>query len=301
MRGSEIRSHLTFVHAVLEGRHEATVFADRLDEPSRVLVCGTSGFWFPFGAADAAFLADLDAPDVDNAWIYATTREWKSALDTLDVEPSRRIGYSSDRAAPASDTVPDGYEVRVIDRYWADRFTDGIDPWVLGIWGGAERFVNKSFGVAATHDDRVVAIGAACAIGGGEAEIEAGTDPDHRKKGIGHRGVLPLHHRSAPSQPRTGMELRRRQRAVHGPRRPPRLHPHRRTPRLPNHPITTTARAARLPLSVPGGGSCRGRVLPPRAAEYHTAAGRVLPPTSPATLCAPRPLLIRSVFIKGSG
>ena len=185
MRGSEIRSHLTFVHAVLEGRHEATVFADRLDEPSRVLVCGTSGFWFPFGAADAAFLADLDAPDVDNAWIYATTREWKSALDTLDVEPSRRIGYSSDRAAPASDTVPDGYEVRVIDRYWADRFTDGIDPWVLGIWGGAERFVNKSFGVAATHDDRVVAIGAACAIGGGEAEIEAGTDPDHRKKGIG--------------------------------------------------------------------------------------------------------------------
>ena len=61
---------------------------EHLERPSRVLVCGESGFWLPFGAADAAFLADFDAPDVENAWIYATTGEWKRALDTLGIDHS---------------------------------------------------------------------------------------------------------------------------------------------------------------------------------------------------------------------
>jgi RimJ/RimL family protein N-acetyltransferase len=77
--------------------------------------------------------------------------------------------------------------LRPIDEELATRSEAGIDDFVQ-IWGGPTQFAERSFGVAVLSGDSLVAACTACAIGGHrgevEAEIDVGTAPAHRQKGL---------------------------------------------------------------------------------------------------------------------
>ena len=49
IRMSSVRSHLSLVHSVIEGRQNGAIFVDDVTEPKTVLVVPVSGFCFLFG------------------------------------------------------------------------------------------------------------------------------------------------------------------------------------------------------------------------------------------------------------
>lgn len=185
LEGVEIRSHLALAYALVEGRQGGIIFVDRVRRPRRAIYCGDSGFWFVAGEPDRSFLEEFVLPPIEVVTaLYATSRGWAGILDSLYGEPVRRRGFTSEGARARHTELPEGFALLPLDARLAARFSEGVDPWVLGVWGGVARFARESFGYGVVHDGEVVSIGTSCAIGGGEAEMEVGTDPRFRQMGL---------------------------------------------------------------------------------------------------------------------
>ena len=193
LQGVEIRSHLALAHAVLEGRQEGTIFVDDIACPQTALLCPRNGFFFPFGNAETGAL-DRFVPDllahhlVDKPLILATSAAWQGKLDSLFTVRGSRVGYDfPGRRVPLPDwreRVPPGLALERMTAAVVARWSEGIDPWVIQIWGGAEAFEARCFGCCLLAGGSIVSFATACGIGGGEAEVEVGTVPPYRGRGL---------------------------------------------------------------------------------------------------------------------
>jgi RimJ/RimL family protein N-acetyltransferase len=187
----EIRSHLALAHAVLEGRQEGVAF---VDDPARLrtaLLCPRNGFFFPLGdpktGAVDRFLPDLLAHHlVDKPLLIATSAAWQRKLDSLFAASALRTGYEYQRVALPDwrERVSPGLTMERMTAPVVARWNEGIDPWVIEIWGGAEAFEARCFGFCLLARGRIVSFATACGIGGGEAEVEVGTMPEYRGRGL---------------------------------------------------------------------------------------------------------------------
>jgi RimJ/RimL family protein N-acetyltransferase len=194
IRGSEIRSHLALAHALLEGRQDGVIYGNDATRPTTALVCPVSGFWFAFGdvgnGAAVRFLPRLlRSPLPDKPALYATSAAWREALDPLFESAISRPGFDweptpEQAGADPAPSLADGFELALMDARVADLWSEGLDPWVIDIWDGPERFAAACFGFAVMHEGRIVSFCTACGIGGGEAEVEIGTVPRFRRMGL---------------------------------------------------------------------------------------------------------------------
>jgi RimJ/RimL family protein N-acetyltransferase len=194
VKSAEIRSHLSLAFALMEGRQAGQIFVDDDRSPQTVLLCPDSGFWFLFGAPQtgcfAQFLPELLAEHlVGKCAVFATSAAWRHTLDRLFARTITRAGfeYRPFRAAPGPGwrlRLPDGFSLEPMTEEMIRKWHPGIDHWVIDIWGGAAPFAAEAFGFCLLSGDRVVSIAAACAIGGGEAEIEIGTVPEFQGRGL---------------------------------------------------------------------------------------------------------------------
>ncbi len=217
-----VAGHLAFAHALVEGGLPGRVFVDDRDDPRSALFCLENGFCLATGIADAA-LADQVIRALQSDWLtslqeqrllVATSDGWTAPLRELLPVEERRIEFRRAGVQPPAPTLPPGYRLEPLSAEAAAAFGSGIDPWVVRTMGGPGAFTHRSFGAVVWADDGSVAAACvACAIGGGEAEIEIGTDPRHRQRGLAvaagaafivacrERGLVPAWTCSATNEP----------------------------------------------------------------------------------------------------
>jgi len=185
--------HLAFAHALLDGALPGRVFVDDRSGPRSALLCPESGFYLATGLAHRE-LADQTIATLQARWltrlqesrvVVATNDGWASTLRTLLPSEEGRIEFHHNGSRQDRPDLPSGYRIEPLTEASAAAFGSGIDPWVVRTMGGPESFAARSFGaVVLSEDGSLASACVACAIGGGEAEIEIGTDPRHRRRGL---------------------------------------------------------------------------------------------------------------------
>jgi len=188
--------HMAFVHAVIEGRQPGHAFVDDTHAPRSALVFNHAGFAFALGRSRPdlvvpIFMALIDDPSIENqpTALWCTAPSWADALRPYFHEERSRDEFHFDAArAPIAVELAPGYRLQSMDEVLASRWGEGLDAWVVRIWGGPKQFAERAFGIAVLQGDDLVADCTVCAIGGPrperEAEIEIGTAPAHRRKGL---------------------------------------------------------------------------------------------------------------------
>ncbi len=185
--------HTTFAHAIIEGFLPGRVFVDEAGAPRSAFFCADDGFLLATGEANAAFadaaIAALQADYLGGLQearsLVATTAAWADVLRAIIPGQAARLEFHHRGVRAPVPPLPAGYRLEPVSIEAARRFGEGIDPWVVRTLGGPGEFAAKSFGAVVRADGGALAAAClACAIGGGEAEIEIGTDPRHRKRGL---------------------------------------------------------------------------------------------------------------------
>jgi RimJ/RimL family protein N-acetyltransferase len=189
---------MAFVHGVIARRMPGRVLVDDAASPRTALVLGASGFLFALGRPDADAVARA-VPDlleregrIEAAALWATSRAWEGALDGIFEKRTTRKEFRRDprHASLRVRPLPAAHRVVPLDRAIAARLGDSADDWLLRVWGGSDAFVEHSFGVAVLRGDELASFCAACAIGDGEAEVEVGTSPRERRRGLATHAAL---------------------------------------------------------------------------------------------------------------
>jgi RimJ/RimL family protein N-acetyltransferase len=194
----EDAGHMTFVHALLDGRMSGRVLVDDPRTPRTALVLHGSGFLFAIGAPDPGAVGgavpELLAREarLESPALWATSRVWENALDgVFELRTTRKeFVHAPGPRPPATRPLPPGHRVAPIDEPIAARFGGALDDWVVQAWGGPSALAARSFGYAVLSGDEPVSFCAACAIGGGEAEVEIGTAPRQRRRGFATHAAL---------------------------------------------------------------------------------------------------------------
>jgi hypothetical protein len=182
--------HMALVHGVLDGLMPGRFFVDDAHAPRTVVSCGEHGFWFGLGEPNGELvrhgLPELRAaigPYATELW--ATTDAWAEALNPLFAEHKSRNEY---HFVGPNDTLrsqlPPGFELVPLDVAIARKFEGAVDPWVVNIWGGPERFASMAFGWAVMRGDELARFCTTCGLGGGEAEVEIVTNDRYRRLGL---------------------------------------------------------------------------------------------------------------------
>jgi RimJ/RimL family protein N-acetyltransferase len=189
---AEEAGHTAFAHAVLDRMLPGRVFADQASNPAAAVICPDNGFLMGVGQPDRALaddalsvlMGDFLERHAESRLVVAPTDGWDQVLNGLLPVRSLRLEYRYVGPAPAP-ALPDGYALEPFSTKAARLFGRGVDPWVIRTLGGPDSAAARTFGAVVMAPDG--SLGAACiasAIGGGEAEIEIGTDPRHRKRGL---------------------------------------------------------------------------------------------------------------------
>lgn len=185
--------HTAFAHAVLDGWLPGMVFVDKAGHPGSALICPENGFLIAVGRADAAMAHEAFAVlqrellrvQCEDRLVVATTVEWDQALARMLPARGVRKEFQFRPAGDAGPPLPPGYRLEPVSERTAHLFGNGIDPWVVRTLGGPAAFAERSFGTVVLDDAGGLASACvACGIGGGEAEIEIGTAPWHRRRGL---------------------------------------------------------------------------------------------------------------------
>jgi len=184
--------HVSFSHAVIEGTMPGQVWADNAAHPATAVVMSDADFCLAFGEPRGDLVREslpelLAANNSEKPELWATTDGWAAELAMLG-PPSHRNEFHFEGlpGSEASPQLPPGYRLAPLEPALAATFGQaGVDPWVVRIWGGPERFATDAFGWAVLDESGALAsFCTTCSIGGGEAEIEVGTASAHRRKGL---------------------------------------------------------------------------------------------------------------------
>lgn len=200
VRASRMRGHLAFVFEVIDGIKKGVIYADQPHNPRTALVCNETGFFFAFGEPNYETVYPLllrlweNKPSPYPACLFASTTALgnllNQVLQPLGAKPTARLGFEQRERLPVP-PVPPGYSLHPITTELARAILDGsgtdgygIDPWFIRICGGAEQYATHRLGFALLYGDLIASICGFCALANGEAELEVGTVPAHRGKGL---------------------------------------------------------------------------------------------------------------------
>lgn len=184
--------HVSFSHAVIEERMPGQVWVDDTSSPATAVVMSDADFCLAFGEPRGDLVREslreiLAANHSEKPELWATTDAWAEALGFLGPPASRNeFHFDGLPDSVARLPIPSRYRLASLDAGLAATFGQaGVDPWVVRIWGGPERFATEAFGWAVLDDSgRLASFCTTCSIGGGEAEIEIGTADLHRRRGL---------------------------------------------------------------------------------------------------------------------
>jgi len=204
VKASGMRGHLTLVYSVLEGRQTGRVFLDRMNHPRTCFFCNLNGFYFAFGEPDeeqvGPLLAEWQARPMSRELtaLFSSSAAWDPLLSKLLPDrPMARLAFEYDpsrsTAGSWQDHIPGGFSVVPISEALAASIVDGtgtgnygIDPWFIRIAGGPQSYADHQLGLAVVDEasGQIASICGFCALGGGEAELEVGTVPPYRGRGL---------------------------------------------------------------------------------------------------------------------
>lgn len=185
--------HMAFVHSVIDGTMAGVAFADRADSPKSAIVCNEGGFWHAIGEPSTRLAREAagELPGLvryPGTAVWASTPAWDAALGEVFAVRRERLEFTVPEGFPARPVLPARFHVVPIDAAIAGKFEGAVDPWVVAIWGGPERFVERAFGTAVFDGERLAGFCCPCAVGGGEgfveAEVEVGTNDAYRRQGV---------------------------------------------------------------------------------------------------------------------
>lgn len=200
VRASGMRGHLAFVFEVIHGIKKGCIYADQPHHPRTALVCNETGFFFAFGEPDYETAYPMLLRLWENkhslypACLFASTTAWGGLLNQillpLGAKPTARLGFELRERLPVP-PVPSGYSLHPITSELARSILDGsgtdgygIDPWFIRICGGAVEYATHQLGFALLYGNLIASICGFCALANGEAELEIGTVPSQRGKGL---------------------------------------------------------------------------------------------------------------------
>ena len=221
VKASGMRGHLALVYEVLEGRMDGRVLVDSSENPRTALVCSSNGFGFAFGAPDPEVVrGPLEALFMENrrevyANMFASNAAWvpvlRDILAPLGAEHLSRLGFEL-RGFPPMPEIPTGFQLAPIDARLAQSILDGtgtdnfgLDPWFIKIAGGPAAYEKLNLGLALVSDSTIAAMAGICGLSHEEAELEVGTTPAYRGRGLAtvvsvafmhqcrERGLLPAY------------------------------------------------------------------------------------------------------------
>jgi hypothetical protein len=197
IEASGMKGHLALVHAVSEGIQRGKVFVDDVTQPRAALVCNLSGFYFLFGEIDRAsfecFAPELLSQHLSDEYtvMFVTSPVTRAALDPLFRQRiSRTALLHLDRSRYPSNwraRLPQGFRIAPIDARTAQRIVNedlGLDPWFIRIAGGPAAYAAHGHGLCLMTGATIASFCAECAVGGNEVELEVGTAPYFRNRGL---------------------------------------------------------------------------------------------------------------------
>ena len=206
LKTSPMRGHLPFPHGVVEGRHPGRIFVDQPDHPGSAVICNLSGFFFAFGEPAPELILPLvqqlrrEPLNQENTVLFgdrpAWTETFRLAFHSPAEVPLSRLGFEH-RPAPGRppldwrDCLPPGMRLEPITARLAETILDGtstgnygIDPWFIRIAGGPRAYEAYGLGYALLDGDQIASLCGVCGLGHGEAEMEVGTPPAYRGRGL---------------------------------------------------------------------------------------------------------------------
>ena len=183
------------IDAVLCGDCPGTVYADDVDNPRTACIVSGDGYYVDGATDNAAFNAALNAlfPRDEYFCLYCDFDRWGDVLDDLLVQTyAVPAGRSYLRLGELTmpdwqDHIPDGYDIRAIDRDLLSSNLEGTDDLVEGIletWRSVERFLDKGFGYCVVHHGEIVSHCNADFGVDDRSEVGVGTSWGHRRKGL---------------------------------------------------------------------------------------------------------------------
>jgi hypothetical protein len=197
---SGMRGHLALVYEVLEGQNPGLVFVNRQTDPRTAFICGSSGFFFAFGEPDEAMIDEIivrfwnPGQDSNYTTLFGSSPAWNAAMQCAFASygsyTEARLAFEL-KSMPAVPQIPKGFTLRPISAALAQSIYDGtgtdgfgIDPWFIRIAGGPEAYASMNLGLALVREGMVASIAGVCGLGGGEVELEVGTIPAYRRRGL---------------------------------------------------------------------------------------------------------------------
>jgi hypothetical protein len=200
IRASKMRGHLALVYEVLEGHRPGLIFVDSSDLPHTAFLCSSSGFFFAFGEPDQTITDDIivrfwhPGQDENYTTLFGSSPAWNATLQRAFTpygsRLERRLAFEL-KSMPELPTIPEGYSLQPITAGMAQSILDGsgtggfgIDPWFIRSAGGPQAYASLNLGLALVCEGSIASICGICGLGGGEAELEVGTVPDQRQRGL---------------------------------------------------------------------------------------------------------------------
>jgi GNAT superfamily N-acetyltransferase len=200
VHASGMRGHLALVYEVFEGRRGGQVFVDQLAHPHTALLCGASGFYFAFGEPNEIMLNALimrlmkTGPDENYTTLFGSSPTWNDplqhAFEPYKAQREKRLAFEL-FSMPEEPAIPHEFALQPINARLAQSILDGsgtggfgIDPWFVRSAGGAETYAALGLGLALIQNGQIASLCGVCGLGGGEAELEVGTVPAFRGRGL---------------------------------------------------------------------------------------------------------------------
>jgi GNAT superfamily N-acetyltransferase len=202
----KLHGHKAFAYALLEGRQTGHIYVDQIVNPSSAVICSDSGFLLAFGLPKQDEISTLVEHLRQGSYgemkgtLFGMSSEWDNillnAFTPKGAFPMRRLGfqYRPSVGRPPKDwreQIPEGYRLEPINEYWSEKILDGsgtgnfgIDPWFIKIAGGPKGYAAPGLGKALIYGDQIASLCGYCSLGHGEAELEVGTVPAFRGKGL---------------------------------------------------------------------------------------------------------------------
>ncbi len=178
----------TLIESILEGRL-GVAYSDELESPA-VAQLSLNGFTF-LGGDPSTHAAETCVEHLEPFLIPPSSDDWLSLLKSVhgdDIVHRTRYGFSStslrlSRLRELS-TAPDSISIQPIDEEIATQMWEGYGKFALHSFISPRQFQRLGIGFVAMHEGSLVAFavsGAICARG---IEIDVGTLPRFRRKGV---------------------------------------------------------------------------------------------------------------------
>lgn len=183
----------TIVQSYLQG-HMGTAFVDDLEKPETAqVIVGIFVFYTGDPETDAAEEMLNNLPDYN--LIIVDSEGWKERIEAVHPDKFEKFHrYSLERNSEHLDrahmqrilsSLPEGYEIKKVDEHIANSSSfNELSEDFVSQFESVDDFIARGMGFAVLHNGEVVSAATSFSIYDEGIEIEIGTDPAYRRKGL---------------------------------------------------------------------------------------------------------------------